>query len=154
MLHDAEHFEPLTDEPWNEGRVRDAIAAVVADTDAGFDATALWPATDPFDEYGQPTKVLYAGAAGTIWALDELRRRTARPPQRRSRMAPRRRLPRPRNPSRRGRQHALVASCRAGRRARARDGGSPLPPRSTRRRPGQLAGRDRATACETSRRRD
>jgi lanthionine synthetase-like protein len=74
-LHEQEAFEPLLDAPWDEVRVRDAIVAVVADTDAGFDARTLWPATDPFDEYGQPTKVLYAGAAGTIWALDELRRR-------------------------------------------------------------------------------
>lgn len=75
MLYDATRFEPLAGEAWNEARVRDAIAAIVADTDAGFEAEALWPATDPFDEYGQPTKVLYAGAAGTIWALDALRRR-------------------------------------------------------------------------------
>ncbi len=74
-LYEQEAFEPLSDAPWDEARVRDAIAPIVADTDAGFDARTLWPATDPFDEYGQPTKVLYAGAAGTIWALDELRRR-------------------------------------------------------------------------------
>lgn len=75
MLYAPEAFEPLVDARWDEARVRDAIVAIVADTDAGFDARALWPATDPFDEYGKPTKVLYAGAAGTIWALDELRRR-------------------------------------------------------------------------------
>ncbi|HEY2353864.1 MAG TPA: LanC-like protein [Gaiellaceae bacterium] len=74
-LYEQAAFEPLVDAPWDEGRVRDAIAAVVADTDAGFDPKELWPATDPVDEYGRPTKVLYVGAAGTIWALDELRRR-------------------------------------------------------------------------------
>lgn len=74
-LYEQEEFEALVEAPWDEARVRDAIAAIVADTDAGFDAEALWPAADPSDDYGQPTKVLYAGAAGTIWALDELRRR-------------------------------------------------------------------------------
>jgi hypothetical protein len=74
-LYEQEAFEPLLDASWDEAQVRNAIATIVADTDAGFDAKALWPATDPTDEYGQPTKVLYAGAAGTIWALDELRRR-------------------------------------------------------------------------------
>jgi hypothetical protein len=75
MLYDAEHFEPLTDEPWDEGRVRDAIAAIVADTDAAFDADRLWPAHF-WDEYreGEPLSALYSGAAGVVWALDTLRR--------------------------------------------------------------------------------
>src|SRR6266487_939821 len=76
MLFEPTHFEPLIDEPWDPVRVEAAIAAVVSDADAAFDLDALWPAHD-WDEYheGQPAKVLYAGAAGVVWALDALRRR-------------------------------------------------------------------------------
>jgi hypothetical protein len=75
MLYEPEHFEPLTDEPWNESRVRDAIAAIVSDTDAAYDGATLWPA-DLWDEYreGEPLKALYSGASGVVWALDRLRR--------------------------------------------------------------------------------
>ena len=75
MLYDPEYFEPLTDEPWNEDRVREAIAAIVADTDAAFDADKLWPAY-VWDEYreGERLNALYSGAAGVVWALDTLRR--------------------------------------------------------------------------------
>jgi Lanthionine synthetase C-like protein len=73
-----EHFELLSEEPWAPARVEDAIAAIVADAEAAFDQVALWPA-DEWDAYiyreGHPLKVLYAGAAGVAWALDELRRR-------------------------------------------------------------------------------
>ena len=78
MLYDPAQFEPLTDEPWDEGRVRDAIAAIVADVDAAFDAAALWPAEEwDSDGWGSrlPLKDLYVGAAGVIWALDALMRR-------------------------------------------------------------------------------
>ena len=77
MLYDAAEFEALIDEPWAPGRIKDTIAAIVSGTDAAFDLDVLWPAHDYWDEYreGQPAKVLYVGAAGVIWALDELRRR-------------------------------------------------------------------------------
>lgn len=76
LLYEHADFEALTDEPWVPARVEDAIARIVADTDAAFDSDALWPA-DEGDEHrdGEPAKVLYAGAAGVIWALDALRRR-------------------------------------------------------------------------------
>lgn len=76
MLYEHEQFVPLTDEPWDEGRVRDLVAAVVRDTGAAFEGDALWPA-DPWDEYrnGQPLTALYSGAAGVAWTLDSLRRR-------------------------------------------------------------------------------
>ena len=74
MLYDPAAFEPLTDEPWDEGRVRDAIAALVADADAAFDPDALWPANE-WDGYNAPLplKNLYVGAAGVLWALEDLR---------------------------------------------------------------------------------
>jgi Lanthionine synthetase C-like protein len=78
MLYEPNQFEPLSDEPWDPARVRDAIATIVADAEAAFDAAALWPA-DEWDTYiyevGHPLKVLYAGAAGMAWGLDALRRR-------------------------------------------------------------------------------
>jgi len=78
MLYEPDQFEPLSDEPWDPGRVEDAIAAIVADAEAAFDPVSLWPA-DEWDAYiyevGHPLKVLYAGAAGMAWGLDALRRR-------------------------------------------------------------------------------
>jgi len=76
VLYDPGAFEPLVDEPWNEARVRDGISAIVADTDAAFDRDELWPAHE-WDGYNAPLplKNLYVGAAGVVFALDQLRRR-------------------------------------------------------------------------------
>ena len=76
MLYAPAAFEPLTPEPWDEARVRDGIAAIVADADAAFDSDELWPAHE-WDGWqaALPLKNLYVGAAGVIWALDDLRRR-------------------------------------------------------------------------------
>ncbi len=78
-LYEPEQFEPLIDEPFVPTRVEDAIAAIVSDADAAFDADALWPVHE-WDAYlysrgdADPLKVLYGGAAGMAWGLDELRR--------------------------------------------------------------------------------
>jgi hypothetical protein len=76
VLYEPEAFEPLTDEPWDAGRVGDAIRTIVADADSAFDPDALW-AADEWDAWQAPLplKDLYVGAAGVIWALDTLRRR-------------------------------------------------------------------------------
>jgi lantibiotic modifying enzyme len=76
MLYRPEAFEPLTDEPWDEGRVRGAIRAIVADADAAHDPDRLWPAHE-WDGWQTPLPLttLYVGAAGVVWALDALRRR-------------------------------------------------------------------------------
>ena len=76
MLYRAEAFEPLTERAWDEARARDGIAAIVADADAAFDPDELWPAVE-WDAWTSPLplKNLYVGAAGVVWALDELRRR-------------------------------------------------------------------------------
>jgi hypothetical protein len=75
QLYEPTQFEPLIDEPWDPARVEDAIAAIVADTEAAFDADALWPAHE-WDAGDTPVslKSLYVGASGVIWALDALRR--------------------------------------------------------------------------------
>lgn len=76
MLYDSAAFEPLTDLPWDEAQARNGIAAIVADADAAFDSDALWPAHE-WDGWNAPLpmKNLYLGAAGVIWAFDDLRRR-------------------------------------------------------------------------------
>ena len=79
MLFDAAGFEPLTEEPWDDERVRAAIRTIVADADAAFDPVGLWPANE-WDAWGStpPLKDLYCGAGGVIWALDALARRGLR----------------------------------------------------------------------------
>jgi hypothetical protein len=76
VLYDPGSFEALTDEPWDEARVRDGIAAVVADADTAFDSDDFWPAHD-WDGWqaALPMKNLYVGAAGVVFAFDLLRRR-------------------------------------------------------------------------------
>jgi lantibiotic modifying enzyme len=76
VLYRPDAFEPLTDEEWDPGRVRDAISSIVADADDAFDPERLWPADD-WDAWASPLplKSLYVGAAGVVWALDALGRR-------------------------------------------------------------------------------
>jgi hypothetical protein len=75
-LYKPEAFEPLTDEPWDEERVRDGIRAIVADADQAFDPRQLWPPGE-WESWKTPVplKSLYLGAAGVVWALEALRRR-------------------------------------------------------------------------------
>jgi len=77
LLYRPEAYEPLTDEPWRESQARDAIREIVADVDAALRGPKLlWPADD-WDSWQatRPMKNLYVGAAGVLFALDELRRR-------------------------------------------------------------------------------
>jgi Lanthionine synthetase C-like protein len=76
VLYDPGAFEPLTEDSWNEARVRDGITALVKDADAAFDPDTLWRAHE-WDGYNAPLplKNLYVGAAGVVYALDDLRRR-------------------------------------------------------------------------------
>jgi lantibiotic modifying enzyme len=76
MLYVPEAFEPLTEEPWHEGHVARAIREIVEDVEGALDLDRLWPA-DGWDAWKTPLPLttLYVGAAGVIWALDELRRR-------------------------------------------------------------------------------
>lgn len=77
MLYRPEAFEPLTEERWNERRVRDAIRAIVEDVDGALRGPRLlWPA-HAWDRWQgtSPMKNLYVGTAGVVWALDRLRAR-------------------------------------------------------------------------------
>ena len=77
MLYRPEDFEPLTDEPWDEERIRAGIEEIVADTDAALRGPKLLWRADDWDRWRatSPLKDLYCGAAGVLWALDDLRRR-------------------------------------------------------------------------------
>lgn len=77
MLYRPEAFEPLTKTEWSAARVRDAIDAMVADTDKAFRGPRLFWRADEWDCWHatSPMKSLYVGSAGVIWALDRLRRR-------------------------------------------------------------------------------
>ena len=74
MLYQPDAFEPLARE-WDEEKVRAGIRTIVADADAAFDPETLWPAGE-WESWHVPTplKSFYVGAAGVIWALDELAR--------------------------------------------------------------------------------
>ena len=66
----SEH-EPLAGEAWDEARVEQAIAAIVADTEAAFDGER-WPWHPRDGEEDEDSASLYLGSAGVIWALHEL----------------------------------------------------------------------------------
>jgi lantibiotic modifying enzyme len=77
VLYRPEDFEPLTDEHWSEPRIRAGIQEIVADTDAAYRGPKLLWRADEWDRWlaTSPLKTLYCGAAGVVWALDELQRR-------------------------------------------------------------------------------
>jgi len=77
MLYRPEDFEPLTDESWNDGRVRGAIRAIVADTDGALRGPKLFWRAHDWDRWQatSPMKNLYVGTAGVLYALERLRRR-------------------------------------------------------------------------------
>jgi lantibiotic modifying enzyme len=76
QLYKPEVFEPLTDTPWNEARVADAIQKIANAADSAFDEKAFWPAGE-WESWHMPLplKSLYVGAAGVVWALHALRNR-------------------------------------------------------------------------------
>lgn len=75
-LFDPGSHEPLTTTPWDPDRVRAAICAVVAETEAAFAPDTLWPPHPLDEEEGEPAldqvTCLYLGAAGVVWALHAL----------------------------------------------------------------------------------
>jgi len=75
VLYDPALHEQLTEEPWDERRVRERIRAIVEDAVRAYDPKALWPAHE-WDAFRSesPVRCLYVGAAGVVWGLDSLRR--------------------------------------------------------------------------------
>jgi len=80
MLFDPSAHEPLTDDPWDEARVRAAVREIVAEVDRGYDARAgswrLHPldAGEEDDDDAGVSHGIYIGAAGMLWGLDHLAR--------------------------------------------------------------------------------
>ena len=74
ILYRPHEHEPLTIEPWDEGRVRAAIDAVAAEAEAALPDGGLWPEHEQDVDEGDspPFTVVYLGAAGVAWALGEL----------------------------------------------------------------------------------
>jgi hypothetical protein len=77
MLYRPEAFEPLVHVDWDDRLVRDAIRDIVTDTDTALRGPKLLWRAAPWDNWHatSPMKNLYVGAAGVLWALDQLRRR-------------------------------------------------------------------------------
>ena len=78
-LYEPARHERTRGANWSEARACAAIEQVVAATHHAFSAERLWP-IHPFDrspERPLSMKPLYFGAAGVIWAIDELGRRGA-----------------------------------------------------------------------------
>jgi Lanthionine synthetase C-like protein len=78
VLYRPEPFAPLTDTPWRRGWVIDAVRGIVDDIDSNCRGRRLLWSADANSRrlrMTSPTKSLYAGAAGTLYGLDELRRR-------------------------------------------------------------------------------
>ncbi len=73
-MYDPGRHEPLLGNAWDEGRARDAVAAVCRDVEAGFDPVALWPLHPRDWEPGTSEIVrgLYLGAAGVVHGLARL----------------------------------------------------------------------------------
>ncbi|MEP7124887.1 MAG: LanC-like protein [Byssovorax sp.] len=76
MLYDPARHEPLRPIPWDDGRARAALEAIVADTESRFTDEGYWPIhpldLEDDDAPGQVETPLYHGAAGVIWALQYL----------------------------------------------------------------------------------
>jgi hypothetical protein len=70
LFRPSEH-EPLAGEEWDEARVEEAIATIVADTEAAFDGVR-WPWHPRDGDEDEDPNDVYFGGAGVIWALNEL----------------------------------------------------------------------------------
>ena len=77
MLFSPDAHEELTDELWNAGRARAAIAAIVADAEEAFDdGWTLHPEdAEPDDDPATRFRTVYIGGAGVVDALHRLARR-------------------------------------------------------------------------------
>jgi hypothetical protein len=77
VLYRAEAFEPLTDAPWDEERVRAGIREIVSDTDVALRGPKLLWRADPWDSWQatSPDEEPVRRRRGGALRLDFLRRR-------------------------------------------------------------------------------
>ena len=72
QLYDPAEHEPLVAHPWDPDRVRAGLDAIAESTLAARRPDGQWP-RHPGDDYGQNGDgSLWIGAAGTLWALEQL----------------------------------------------------------------------------------
>src|SRR5712691_2027479 len=78
MLFRPQEHEPLAGGAWDEERARAGIEEILDETEAAFDPESYWPVhprdADPGD--APRMKGVYLGAAGVLWALEALGRRS------------------------------------------------------------------------------
>ncbi len=73
MLFDPAVHERLVESPWDDRRVHDAVAAIVADAESAFDeATLTWPVHEEDGEDAAGWRTIYLGGGGVVWALHRL----------------------------------------------------------------------------------
>lgn len=76
MLYDPSRHEALQAIPWDEHRVREAIAWIAADAEARYTPDGWWPPhprdLEADDDATRPSPPLYFGACGMVWALHYL----------------------------------------------------------------------------------
>ena len=74
VLFDPAAHERLSESRWYERRARAEIERIVQDTIAAYRPGEFWP-RHPLDVYDSPSRAdkgLWIGAAGVLWALDQL----------------------------------------------------------------------------------
>jgi lantibiotic modifying enzyme len=74
VLFDPRAHEPLADLPWDPAQARAAIREIARDADGALRDGDWWP-LHPLDDDGHTPDVIhgvYFGAAGVLWALDQL----------------------------------------------------------------------------------
>lgn len=75
MLFSPDRHLPYKEIPWNEDYARETIRDILGQTCASFDSeTRLWP-VHPKDEFKDSSRFFtefYFGAAGVLWAVNEL----------------------------------------------------------------------------------
>lgn len=80
MLFEPHRHETLAAAQWDEGAARAWVEHFAGDAQRAYSRTGLWPIHPrdaDEDNPTQPSTTLYDGAAGMIWALDNLARRGA-----------------------------------------------------------------------------
>ena len=72
MLYQPDAHEPVTKQPWDAARVREAIRTIAGEAEAAF--AAGWPG-HPLDEVDDGLRGIYLGGAGVVDALRRLAER-------------------------------------------------------------------------------
>lgn len=72
MLYDPERHEKLNYIDWNEEQVKVVIKDIFEKSLASFDSEHLWPTDSNEDADIACNKTMYYGAAGNLWALDQI----------------------------------------------------------------------------------